>query len=131
MYTSTTRGIRISVMPTFLEEQSAPEKGRFVWAYTVSIENTGPEVVQLLTRHWRIADATGRQIEVKGEGVVGQQPVLGPGERFEYTSGTPLETGSGFMTGSYGMVTAEGEAFDVAIPAFSLDSPHTAPGHVH
>lgn len=131
MYTATTRGIRITVTPTFLADRSEPENNRYLWAYAVTIENTGPEVVQLLTRHWRIADATGRQIEVKGEGVVGEQPVLGPGERFEYTSGTPLEVASGFMSGSYGMVTGDGVAFDAEVPAFSLDSPYAAPRHVH
>ena len=96
-----------------------------MWAYRIRIENLGREPVQLLRRTWHITDAHGRTQSVKGAGVIGQQPVLEPGESFEYTSGTPLETPSGFMVGTYHMVaTDSGEAFDVAIPAFSLDSPH-------
>ena len=124
-YTAITRGIRVTVQPFFLEDQSEPEESRFVWAYRVEIENTGTQAVQLMRRSWRITDARGRVIEVKGEGVVGEQPLLEPGESFGYTSGTPLETPSGFMTGAYHMVAVtSGEAFDVAIPTFSLDSPH-------
>ncbi len=124
MYTSVTRAIRITVEPIYLNEQSSPEDSHFVWAYQVKIENDGAETVQLIDRHWRITDALGRLQEVRGEGVVGEQPVLRPGEAFEYTSGTPLATPSGIMVGSYGMVTMTGERFDVEIPAFSLDSPH-------
>ncbi len=124
MYTETTRSIQVTVQPIYLEEQSAPDEQRFVWAYHVRIENQGPETVQLRTRHWRITDGIGRIQEVKGAGVVGEQPVLEPGGSFEYTSGTPLPTPSGFMVGSYQMETRSGERFDVAIPAFSLDSPH-------
>ncbi len=124
MYTETTRSIQVTVQPIYLEEQSAPDEQRFVWAYHVRIENQGPETVQLRTRHWRITDGFGRIQEVKGAGVVGEQPVLGPGESFEYTSGTPLPTPSGFMVGTYQMETRSGERFDIAIPAFSLDSPH-------
>ncbi len=124
MYTSVTRAIRITVEPIYLSEQSSPEDGHFVWAYQIKIENDGAETVQLIDRHWRITDALGRLQEVRGEGVVGEQPVLRPGEAFEYTSGTPLATPSGIMVGSYGMVTMTGERFDVEIPAFSLDSPH-------
>ena len=124
MYTKTTRGILVSVNSFFLEEQSIPAEGHFVWAYKVRIENKSPETVQLKRRHWRITDARGRVQEVQGAGVVGEQPVLQPGESFEYTSGTPLPTSSGIMDGSYLMESAQGEAFDVAIPAFSLDSPH-------
>jgi len=124
-YSETTRGIRVSVRSFFLEDQSQPEEGKFVWAYRIKIENEGREPVQLLRRTWQITDARGRVQRVQGAGVVGQQPVLEPGETFEYTSGTPLETPSGFMSGTYHMVSADtGEAFDVAIPAFSLDSPH-------
>jgi ApaG protein len=124
-YTATTRSIRVTVQPFFLEDQSEPDEGRFVWAYRVQIENTGTEPVQLMRRSWHITDARGRVIEVEGEGVVGEQPLLEPGESFEYTSGTPLETPSGIMKGAYHMVVAtSGEAFDVAIPVFSLDSPH-------
>jgi ApaG protein len=124
MYTETTRSIQVTVQPIYLEEQSAPDEQRFVWAYHVRIENQGPETVQLRTRHWRITDGFGRIQEVKGAGVVGEQPVLEPGGSFEYTSGTPLPTPSGFMVGSYQMETRSGERFDVAVPAFSLDSPH-------
>lgn len=124
MYSETTRSIQVTVQPIYLEDQSAPDEQRFVWAYHVRIENRGPETVQLRTRHWRITDGLGRIQEVKGAGVVGEQPVLEPGGTFEYTSGTPLPTPSGFMQGSYQMETRSGERFDVAIPPFSLDSPH-------
>lgn len=124
-YSQTTRGIRVSVHPFYLEDQSEPETNHFVWAYRVKIENRGEVAVQLLRRTWRITDAHGRVQHVHGAGVVGEQPLLEPGEAFEYTSGTPLETPSGFMTGAYHMmITASGEPFDVAIPTFSLDSPH-------
>lgn len=124
MYDKITRSIRVSVEPAFLEDQSSPEDAYFVWAYSVQIHNEGEEVVQLKTRHWRITDASGRTEEVRGAGVVGEQPVLGPGDTFEYTSGAPLSTPTGFMVGSYQMQTQTGETFDVDIPAFSLDSPH-------
>ena len=124
MYTKITRGIQVSVDSFFLEDQSIPAEGHFVWAYKVRIENNSPETVQLKRRHWRITDSRGRVQEVQGAGVVGEQPILQPGESFEYTSGTPLPTTSGIMDGSYSMESAQGEAFDVAIPAFSLDSPH-------
>ena len=130
-YIKTTRGIRVSVRSFFLEDQSLPEEGRYVWAYRVKIENHGREPVQLLRRTWRITDANGRTQHVHGAGVVGEQPLLEPGESFEYTSGTPLDTASGFMVGAYHMVVpSSGENFDVAIPAFSLDSPHQN-GRVH
>ncbi len=124
MYEQTTRGVTIRVAPQYLEEQSAPEAGQFMWAYTVTIANDGPETVQLLRRHWIITDALGRTQEVEGEGVVGEQPLLRPGEEFEYTSGAPLPTATGFMGGSYLMRTQDGEDFRAAIPSFSLDSPH-------
>jgi ApaG protein len=124
MYSETTRSIRITVRPFFLEDQSSPEESHFVWAYHVRIENQGPETVQLRHRHWRITDSLGRMQEVRGAGVVGEQPILRPGEAFEYTSGTPLTTPSGIMVGTYQMETEEGERFDVRVPAFSLDSPH-------
>lgn len=126
MYTETTRGITVTVQPIFLEDQSSPAEGHFVWAYRVHIENNSRETVQLMRRHWKIADALGRVQEVEGAGVVGEQPILEPGGSFEYTSGTPLSTASGIMMGSYRMETDDGEAFDVGIPAFSLDSPHEA-----
>ena len=124
MYTSTTKAVTVRVAPMFLEEQSVPDEDRFVWAYHVRIENHGQETVQLLNRYWRITDWRGNIHEVRGEGVIGKQPVLRPGEAYEYTSGTPLDTPSGFMTGSYGMESASGTRFDVQIPAFSLDSPY-------
>lgn len=123
-YAATTRDITIRVQPRYLEDQSEPERRRFVWAYHVHIENNGKETVQLMTRHWRITDGTGNVHEVMGDGVVGEQPLLQPGQAFEYTSGTPLGTPSGFMSGSYGMETVGGEPFDAVVPTFSLDSPH-------
>jgi ApaG protein len=124
MYEKITRDISVSVRAFYLEEQSAPDEDRFVWAYRVNIENRGKETVQLMHRHWRITDKLGRLQEVKGPGVVGEQPVLKPGESFEYTSGCPLGTPSGIMAGTYEMSTPAGERFDIEIPAFSLDSPY-------
>ena len=124
MYEAVTRGIRVRATPQYLEEESAPEDDRFFWAYTIDISNEGKETVQLRSRHWRITDATGRTEEVRGPGVVGQTPTLAPGASFRYTSGCPLNTPSGIMVGSYQMTTEAGELFNVAIPAFSLDSPH-------
>jgi ApaG protein len=124
MYQATTRAIRVSVKPYFIDEQSEPEDNHFVWAYRVQIENTGPETVQLRSRYWRITDSAGGMQEVEGEGVVGEQPVLRPGESFEYVSGTPLSTPSGVMLGRYTMENTRGEAFEVEIPPFSLDSPY-------
>jgi ApaG protein len=118
-----TKGIEVTVTPRFIQERSSPDNGYFFWAYTINIANNGRETVQLKTRHWRITDATGREQEVNGPGVVGEQPLLKPGESFEYTSGVPLPTPSGFMQGSYGMIrTADNADFDIEIPAFSLDS---------
>ncbi len=122
---ATTAGIRVAVRVFYLEDRSNPDAGEFVWAYRVTISNESKVGVQLLKRTWTITDAHGRVQHVHGQGVVGEQPVLEPGESFEYTSGTPLPTASGFMTGQYHMIrTASGEPFDVAIPTFSLDSPH-------
>jgi ApaG protein len=123
MYRTTTRDIEVAVTPRFLPERSSPENSYFFWAYTITIANRGSETVQLKTRHWRITDAFGRLQEVRGAGVVGEEPELAPGQRFEYTSGVPLPTPSGIMTGSYGMVTHAGERFEIDIPAFSLDTP--------
>ena len=123
-YSACTRGIEVSVHAVYLEDQSDPDLGSWVWAYRVRIANVGAETVQLLRRTWRITDARGRLQVVQGDGVVGEQPVLEPGEAFEYTSGTPLETPSGIMVGQYHMIaTVSGESFDADIPAFSLDSP--------
>lgn len=126
MYSETTHDVKVSVEPTYLSDRSEPDDSRYMWAYHVRIENLGGVTVQLLNRHWRITDAFGRTQEVQGPGVVGETPVLAPGEAFEYTSGTPLQTPSGIMVGSYEMVTNSGDRFDVAIPAFSLDSPYQA-----
>jgi len=125
-YRAVTRQIEVKAMPRFLPDRSSPENGYFFWAYTITLTNHGDEIVQLKTRHWRITDAHGRLQEVRGAGVVGEEPVLKPGENFEYTSGVPLPTASGFMTGTYGMLTDTGETFDIAIPAFSLDIPQKA-----
>jgi ApaG protein len=122
MYRAVTRKIEVTVTPSFVSERSSPGNSYYFWAYTIDIANRGAETVQLKTRHWRITDAFGRLQEVKGSGVVGEEPTLKPGESFEYTSGVPLPTPSGFMTGSYGMVSTTGEQFDIEIPVFSLDS---------
>ncbi len=124
MYKATTQGIRVCVEPRFVEEESQPDKGKYFFAYTVEITNMSTERVQLRARHWKIVDGHGQMQEVRGAGVVGQQPELGPGETFTYTSGCPLTTPDGTMEGSYTMVTAAGETFQAEIPAFSLDSPH-------
>ena len=123
MYSATTRAIVVTVTPQYLPDQSDPAKSQFVWAYQVRIENKGDIAVQLRSRHWKITDGLGRQQEVKGPGVIGKTPLLRPGEMFEYTSGTPLSTPSGFMGGTYQMVSEAGEAFDTEIPTFSLDTP--------
>jgi ApaG protein len=124
MYEAVTRGVRVRVTPKYLEDESAPAEERFFWAYTIDIINEGSETVQLRSRHWRITDAAGHTEEVRGPGVVGKTPVLAPGASFRYTSGCPLGTPSGIMVGSYQMTTEAGELFNVAVPAFSLDSPH-------
>jgi ApaG protein len=123
-YERETRSIRVAVKPAYLDDQSDPEDGRYVWSYTVTIENRGPESVQLMSRIWNITDGDGRTQEVEGDGVVGAQPVIAPGESFQYTSGCPLDTASGFMVGRYRMVSASGEAFEAEIPAFLLESPY-------
>lgn len=130
MFQKTTHAITITAEPHFMAEHSEPSDGHFVWAYTIELANDGAETVQLLNRHWHITDESGQQQEVRGAGVVGEQPVLKPGERFRYTSGTALPTPSGIMFGSYEMVTPVGERFKVEIPAFSLDSPYVA-GKAH
>jgi ApaG protein len=123
MYRAVTRRIEVTVEPNFLPERSSAERSQYTWSYTIVITNSGEETVQLRTRHWIITDAAGRTQEVRGEGVIGEQPVLAPGERFEYTSFVPLPTASGFMTGSYQMVSKSGERFEIEVPTFSLDSP--------
>ena len=123
-YSETTRDITVTVRPVFLENRSAPREHQYFWAYFVRIENKSKEPVRLMRRYWRITDSLGRVHEVRGDGVVGKQPTIVPGEAFEYDSGTPLTTPSGIMMGSYQMVTDGGLAFDIVVPAFSLDSPH-------
>ena len=124
-YEAVTSHIRVSVQPQFLADQSAPEDGRYVWAYTIEIANEGKSTVQLQERYWRITDARGKVEEVRGPGVVGETPVLKPGQSFKYTSGCPLQTASGIMAGNYVMVGEDGVTFTVDVPAFSLDSPFT------
>ncbi len=124
MYRAVTQNIQVTVTPSFLPDKSSAEQARFFWAYKIEIVNLGQVTVQLKTRHWRITDAHGRVQEVRGPGVVGEQPVLKPGGRFEYTSGVPLTTATGMMAGSYQMEAETGEVFDVEVPGFSLDSPH-------
>ncbi len=123
MYQETTRAIQVTVEPSFMESESAPDRGRYFWAYRIEIANLGDEIVRLRSRHWQITDQDGRTEEVRGAGVVGEQPVLKPGETFTYTSGCPLSTPSGIMVGSYQMQNERGELFSIAIPAFSLDLP--------
>ena len=129
-YAETTEHITIIVEPFYLDEQSEPSDSHYVWAYRVRIENNSEWGVQLKTRYWRITDSLGNVQEVRGDGVVGEQPILKPGTSFEYTSGTPLSTPSGIMAGTYQMKPTEGDCFDVTIPTFSLDSPHQI-GMVH
>ena len=124
MNSATTGGITVSVETAYIEKDSDPDNQYFVWAYRIKIENNSANTVQLMSRHWKITDALGRQQEVKGAGVVGEQPVLSPGASFSYSSGTPLQTPSGFMRGTYAMRADNGREFDIEIPAFSLDCPH-------
>jgi ApaG protein len=123
-YEATTRSIKVSVEPFFLEDQSNPGSSHYVWAYRVVIANLGQATVQLRNRYWHISDGFGRVQEVSGAGVVGEQPVLRPGDSYEYTSGSSLPTPSGIMKGHYEMEGQNGERFEIVIPAFSLDSPH-------
>jgi ApaG protein len=123
MYSETTRSIKVTVRPFYLDQHSSPAESHYVWAYHVRIENEGGETVQLRNRHWQITDELGRLQEVRGPGVVGEQPVLQPGQSFEYTSSCPLTTPSGLMVGDYEMETPAGEKFLIRVPAFSLDTP--------
>jgi ApaG protein len=124
MSSTTTDGIRITVKPAYWPERSSPETGQFAFMYTVEIANVGSQPAQLKSRHWVITDGQGRVEEVRGEGVVGKQPSLGPGERFEYTSWAMLRTPFGTMRGSYSMVRPGGERFDARIGEFALTQPH-------
>jgi ApaG protein len=123
MYTQTTKDIKVTVQPQYLDQQSEPDDNNYIWAYTIQLENHSQETIKLLNRYWRITDSMGRTQEVRGAGVVGETPVLKPGEAFRYTSGVPLTTPSGLMSGQYEMALENGEKFEVAVPAFSLDSP--------
>jgi ApaG protein len=125
MYRAVTRNIEVNVEPFYLADRSDPEEGRYVWAYRVTIDNQSEEFVKLLSRYWHITDGAGRIEEVRGPGVVGEQPELQPGDSYQYTSGCPLSTPSGIMVGTYTMRSGRGEVFDIDIPAFSLDVPST------
>lgn len=118
-----TRNVRVQVRSQFVPERSAPPRHQWFFAYRIRIANEGSETIQLLTRHWVITDANGHVEEVNGEGVVGEQPVLEPGDAFEYTSGCPLTTPFGSMRGEYGMISRVGEEFEVIIPTFVLRVP--------
>lgn len=122
---STPYHIEVEVQTTYIEEQSSPEDNRYVFAYTITIRNTGSVAAKLLTRHWIITDSNGKTQEVRGEGVVGEQPHLEAGESFRYTSGTMIETSVGSMRGSYQMIADDGVEFDAEIPAFTLSIPRT------
>ena len=127
MFTSeaVTRGIKVHVESQFDPDRSEPARGQWFFLYTIRISNEGVDVVQLLTRHWIITDGNGKVEEVRGPGVVGQQPILKPGESFEYTSGCPLPTAFGVMEGTYQMVTEGGERFDAKVAPFTLSEPYT------
>ena len=122
-YVATTRNIHVRVAVSYLPEQSAPQAGRWFWSYHIRIENDGDKPVQLLARHWKIRDSRGTEQEVRGEGVVGETPMIAAGESFDYVSGCPLDTASGSMRGSYRMVAGDGSMFDIDIPQFPLFSP--------
>ncbi len=122
-YECETFGVTVRVRPAYLASQSDPSNGRYLWSYTVEIENRGKATLQLTSRHWIITDAHNRVEEVRGQGVGGEQPTLRPGEAYRYSSSCPLRTPSGGMRGSYHMVSDSGETFDVTIPEFSLHLP--------
>jgi ApaG protein len=126
MYRAITRNIEVNVEPFYLADRSDPDENRYVWAYRVTIDNQSDEFVKLLSRYWHITDGAGRVEEVRGPGVVGEQPELNPGDSYQYTSGCPLSTPSGIMVGTYRMRNASGEEFEIDIPAFSLDIPDKA-----
>lgn len=123
MYSAVTRDIEVAVEPFYLEDQSDPDDSRYVWGYRIVISNHSDTTVRLMQRYWNITDQNGQVDEITGPGVIGEQPVLNPGDTFEYSSGCPLDTPSGLMYGHYQMVTTQGDSFNVAIPAFSLDKP--------
>ena len=123
MYSAVTRDIEVNVEPFYLDDRSDPTQNRYVWAYRVTIVNRSDEFVQLMSRYWHITDGAGRVEEVRGPGVVGEQPEFNPGDSYQYMSGCPLSTPSGIMVGRYTMRNRRGETFEVDIPAFSLDLP--------
>ncbi|HWA01804.1 MAG TPA: Co2+/Mg2+ efflux protein ApaG [Caulobacterales bacterium] len=125
MYEQETAGVLVRVEPQFLPDESEPSEHHFVWAYTIEIENRSGDAVQLMSRFWRITDENGVTQEVRGAGVIGQQPVISPGQSFRYTSAAPLGAPSGLMMGAYSMVRIDdGKEVEVAVPAFALDSPY-------
>jgi ApaG protein len=124
MYMAVTHQVKVTVEPTFEPDRSDPSESSYFWRYDVEIANIGDKPVRLVERYWSITDADGRQQEVRGPGVVGEQPTIQPGDAFRYASGCPLTTPSGVMFGHYRMVGEDGKSFEVEIPAFSLDSPH-------
>ena len=124
MYSKTTNGVTVTVNPYFLDDQSSPNDNHYVWAYKVNIDNKGSDILHLRQRTWIIIDGNGRVLQVQGDGVVGETPIIKPGETFEYTSGTPLKTTSGIMQGYYSMSADSGERIKIDIPTFSLDSPY-------
>ncbi len=126
VYEAETEGVTVRVTPGFLPEQSSRDRSRFVWSYTVEIENRSAREIQLISRRWTITDGLNRTETIRGQGVVGEQPSLKPGEAYRYASACPLQTPSGLMSGAYQMLSAEGELFEVAIPTFSLDLPEAA-----
>lgn len=121
-----TRDVVVRVSVSYLPEQSEPARGRWFWAYHIRLENEGDHVVQLLTRHWIITDGRGARHEVRGEGVVGEQPVIEPGKTYDYVSGCPLQTPTGAMEGSFHLIAADGSSFDAKIPRFPLVGPAVA-----
>ena len=125
-HSATTRGVTVRVSVSFLPEQSEPDKGRWFWAYHIRLENGGNQAVQLISRHWLITDGRGARHEVRGDGVVSEQPVIEPGQSYDYVSGCPLHTPTGTMEGSYHMVAEDGSSFEAAIPRFALVGPAVA-----
>jgi ApaG protein len=127
MYRATTFDIEVTAEPFYLEDRSDPDDSHYLWAYRITIANKSDRTVQLIARHWQITDARGKVETVDGEGVVGEKPEIEPGDSYQYTSGCPLDTPSGFMVGRYEMRTEDGAVFSVDIPAFSLDAPQAMP----
>ena len=125
MYRAVTRDIEVTAEPFYLEDQSEPDENRYVWGYRITIANNSSQSVQLRSRYWQITDGNGRIEEVRGAGVIGEQPTLNPGDSYQYSSGCPLSTTSGVMVGRYQMQSPDGNSFEVDIPAFSLDIPET------